>query len=174
MPIIESFSPITRGSGSPEGNVAAPVGSIYTDTAATNGAIRWIKTSGTGNTGWRVEHGDTGWRNVRSLISPEPTGGTIDIRRHGADISVALDALAISGDGTYVQFAFLLPAGLRPDRALYLPLSPVVTADATGGVRVQSNGTVTIYGTSGKSRATGAIRFLTGESWPSILPGTPL
>ena len=42
-----------RGTGSPEGKVSAPVGSVYTDTAATNGAIRWIKTSGTGNTGWR-------------------------------------------------------------------------------------------------------------------------
>ena len=40
-----------RGTGSPEGKVAAPVGSTYTDTAATNGAIRWIKTSGTGATG---------------------------------------------------------------------------------------------------------------------------
>lgn len=163
-----------RGTGSPEGKVAAPVGAIYTDTAAINGAIRWIKASGTGSTGWRAEYGDTGWRNIRSLISPEPSSGTIDIRRNGADISVALDALAISGDGTYVQFPFLLPAGLRPDRALYLPLSPVVTADAAGGVRVQSNGTVTIYGTFGKSRATGSIRFMTGESWPSVLPGAPV
>ena len=36
---VSSFT----GTGSPEGKVAAPVGSIYTDTAATNGAIRWIK-----------------------------------------------------------------------------------------------------------------------------------
>lgn len=47
------------GTGSPEGNVSAPVGSIYTDTAATNGAIRWVKASGTGNTGWRNDYGDT-------------------------------------------------------------------------------------------------------------------
>ena len=48
-----------QGHGSPNGVVAAPVGSIYTDLAATNGAIRWIKTSGTENTGWKVEYGDT-------------------------------------------------------------------------------------------------------------------
>lgn len=48
-----------RGTGSPEGKVAAPVGSVYTDTAATNGSIRWIKASGTGSTGWRDDYGDT-------------------------------------------------------------------------------------------------------------------
>ena len=31
-----------RGTGMPEGNVKASVGTYYTDTAATNGAIRWI------------------------------------------------------------------------------------------------------------------------------------
>src|SRR5699024_1181871 len=66
--------PVTRvGTGSPEGKVSAPVGSIYTDSAATNGAIRWIKSSGAGNTGWMVEYGYTGWRNLRSAISPAPT-----------------------------------------------------------------------------------------------------
>ena len=37
------------GSGSPEGVVTAPVGSLYTDT--TNGVL-YIKETGTGNTGW--------------------------------------------------------------------------------------------------------------------------
>ena len=53
-----------EGVGSPEGKVAAPVGSIYTDSSATAGAIRWIKTSGTGTIGWRVEYGDTGLRDL--------------------------------------------------------------------------------------------------------------
>lgn len=52
--------PITRtGTGSPEGQISAPVGSVYTDTAATNGSVRWIKASGTGATGWRDYYGDT-------------------------------------------------------------------------------------------------------------------
>ena len=73
------------GTGSPEGNVAAPIGSVYTDTAATNGAIRWIKTSGTGNTGWRVEYGDTGWRDISDNIDTSTldieSGGHVRIRR---------------------------------------------------------------------------------------------
>jgi hypothetical protein len=38
--------------GSPEGTVAAGVGSIYTDSTGSAGAILYIKESGTGNTGW--------------------------------------------------------------------------------------------------------------------------
>lgn len=49
------------GSGFPEGVVTAPVGSVYEDTAGTNGAYFWIKKIGSGNTGWRILHGDTGW-----------------------------------------------------------------------------------------------------------------
>lgn len=54
------------GTGSPEGVITAPVGTRYTDTAATNGAVEWIKFSGAGNTGWRVVYGDTGRRAVFS------------------------------------------------------------------------------------------------------------
>ena len=55
---------IRRGTGSPEGVVTATVGMKWIDTAATNGAIEWVKASGAGNTGWKVVYGDTGWRTV--------------------------------------------------------------------------------------------------------------
>ena len=50
-----------RGTGMPNGRVTAPIGTTYVDTVATNGAIKWMKTSNTGNEGWKVIHGDTGW-----------------------------------------------------------------------------------------------------------------
>lgn len=40
---------VVNGSGTPNGVLTAEIGQIYTDTA--NGNV-WIKTSGTGNTGW--------------------------------------------------------------------------------------------------------------------------
>lgn len=64
---VDARVPIT-GTGFPNGVVSAPVGSTYIDTAATNGAIEWKKATGTGNTGWVVSVGDTGWRNIASLI----------------------------------------------------------------------------------------------------------
>jgi collagen-like protein 5 len=56
--------------GQPNGRVAAPPGSTYTDTAVTCGAVKWIKMWGTGNTGWTVLYGDTGWRDIKSLLDP--------------------------------------------------------------------------------------------------------
>ena len=56
-----------HGTGMPNGKVVAPVGTTYVDTAVTNGALKWIKQSGTGNTGWKVLIGDTGWRTLKSV-----------------------------------------------------------------------------------------------------------
>lgn len=53
-----------HGTGMPNGKVAAPVGTTYVDTAATNGALKWIKRTGTDNQGWEVLTGDTGWRTL--------------------------------------------------------------------------------------------------------------
>ena len=54
-----------RGTGMPNGVVEAPIGTNYIDTAKTNGALKWIKTTDGGNTGWKVLIGDTGWRNLK-------------------------------------------------------------------------------------------------------------
>lgn len=53
-----------HGTGMPNGKVTAPVGTTYVDTEATNGALKWIKRTGTDNQGWEVLTGDTGWRTL--------------------------------------------------------------------------------------------------------------
>ena len=53
-----------HGTGMPNGKVTAPVGTTYVDTAATNGALKWIKRTRTDNQGWEVLTGDTGWRTL--------------------------------------------------------------------------------------------------------------
>lgn len=53
-----------HGTGMPNGKVSAPVGTTYVDTAVTNGALKWIKRSGTDSQGWEVLTGDTGWRTL--------------------------------------------------------------------------------------------------------------
>ena len=50
-----------RGTGMPNGVVEAPIGTTYIDKNKTNGALKWIKTTDGGNTGWKVAEGDTGW-----------------------------------------------------------------------------------------------------------------
>ena len=43
---------VLSGAGTPEGNVAAPVGSLYLRTNGGANTCLYIKESGTGNTGW--------------------------------------------------------------------------------------------------------------------------
>ena len=59
-----------HGTGMPNGKVTAPVGTTYVDTAVTSGALKWIKRQGSGNQGWEVLTGDTGWRtlNIKSKL----------------------------------------------------------------------------------------------------------
>lgn len=61
IPIPDNVGHEIRGTGSPEGRIAAEIGTTYVDVNVTNGALKWIKQSGSDNTGWKVIHGDTGW-----------------------------------------------------------------------------------------------------------------
>ena len=67
LPLPENVGHEIRGTGSPEGRIAAEIGTTYVDVSVTNGALKWIKESGNGNTGWRVLIGDTGWRTLNSV-----------------------------------------------------------------------------------------------------------
>ena len=67
LPIPENVGIEIRGTGSPEGRITAEIGTTYVDVNVTNGALKWIKESGNGNTGWRVLIGDTGWRTLNSV-----------------------------------------------------------------------------------------------------------
>lgn len=53
-----------HGQGMPNGKVVAPASTTYVDTNVTNGALKWIKRTGTDNQGWEVLTGDTGWRTL--------------------------------------------------------------------------------------------------------------
>ena len=55
------------GEGMPNGKVDGTIGQTYVDTRKTNGALKWIKRTPSGNQGWAVLDGDTGWKNVNIL-----------------------------------------------------------------------------------------------------------
>ena len=54
------------GEGMPNGKVEGKLGQTYVDTAKTNGALKWIKRTPSGNTGWAVLDGDTGWKTLNT------------------------------------------------------------------------------------------------------------
>ncbi len=67
LPLPTNVGQEIRGTGSPEGRITAEIGTTYVDVNVTNGALKWIKESGNGNTGWRVLIGDTGWRTLNAV-----------------------------------------------------------------------------------------------------------
>lgn len=67
LKVLEAKNWEIHGRGMPNGVVTAPIGTTYVDEAVTNGALKWIKKSGTGNTGWEVLIGDTGWKIIPSV-----------------------------------------------------------------------------------------------------------
>ena len=162
-----------RGTGSPEGKLSAPVGSIYTDTAATNGAIRWVKTSGTGNTGWRVEYGDTGWRNISSLMT-NGWGGSVYIRRINASVELRAEGLIRSETSHTIM---TLPAGFLPDPAAgYGFRFALHQADPTASqtrFRILSNILTTIDSPTVPGPYYGTAVWTISGVWPATLPGIP-
>lgn len=55
------------GEGMPNGKVEGTLGQTYVDTRKTNGALKWIKRTASGNQGWAVLDGDTGWKALNVL-----------------------------------------------------------------------------------------------------------
>ena len=63
-PTPSTSSSELTGTGMPNGKVEGKLGQTYVDTAKTNGALKWIKRTPSGNTGWAVLDGDTGWKTL--------------------------------------------------------------------------------------------------------------
>lgn len=95
LPLPDNVGHEIRGTGSPEGRITAEIGTTYVDVNVTNGALKWIKESGNGNTGWKVLIGDTGWRTLKalSLVTVKNKTSEVKIRRVNNLVSLALGGL---------------------------------------------------------------------------------
>ena len=166
-----------RGTGSPEGKVAAPVGSVYTDTAATNGAIRWVKTSGTGATGWRVSDGDTGWRDISATVSKYKSGN-LYLRRTQNIVYLYSHNLDLTERTVWQSLGTILPSGFRPFRMMdsRVPLTQGSASSGVVNVRLQKYDWGAYY-LDGHQSHSGGMYFqdswATEQTWPPTLPGTP-
>ena len=161
-----------RGTGSPEGKIAAPVGSIYTDTAATNGAIRWIKASGTGNTGWRVEYGDTGVRDISHLLLN--SSGSISIQRIGQVVYLnAKGIVPASTLGSGASFLDVLPVGFRPLERRDFAAMSVIREGVSRSMYQFPTGAMGVWVPSTSDKYFFQHSWPTSGAWPTNLPGTP-
>ena len=92
LKVLEAKQWEIHGRGLPNGVVTAPVGTTYVDEAVTNGALKWIKKSGTGNTGWEVLIGDTGWKILPSVS--KLGGSYVKVRRVNNVVSYQFGGLS--------------------------------------------------------------------------------
>jgi hypothetical protein len=185
-----SGTQIRYGTGFPEGIVTAPVGSIYIGKSVTNGASSWIKKSGTGNTGWQVLEGDTGWRNINSLLGSfwQSGVGAFAVRRIGATVFVRVDGVKVAASPTGARISarsltdnmwptgfkqsswggFLSSASLASFPGNVLPMA----TPSDLGVRVFGAGLSSTGNWTLDDYIAFQYQYATNEAWPTTLPGT--
>ncbi len=164
-----------QGSGSPEGVVTADPGVRYVDTLVTNGALEWTKMSGSGNTGWKVTKGDTGWRLVVAAGAfAGRTTSQVKVRRINDEVEVQLYEAASGGvAGTHTLYDFgSTTQGFRAG-TVGGPSMCITNAGAplAGSVLYVSGWLVVLKAaTTDVHRA--LSRYSTADAWPAVLPGT--
>lgn len=80
------------GAGIPEGKVEGTLGQTYVDLRKTNGAVKWIKTTDSGKTGWAVLYGDTGWKTLN--IASKLGASYLKVRRLNNQVSFQFGGLS--------------------------------------------------------------------------------
>ena len=166
-----------RGEGFPTNRpdlAASPIGTIYTDTIATCGAVRWIKTAA----GWKVEYGNTGWRKVPMETSAV---SQIYVLRDAERVWIRFERSPASN--TAVNGEMLVTAANLGNEFLPKPFAAITVTSQTNGQVAVLTGSQ--QGTNARGiilRAVGGIpSYLacdtsyapTSDAWPTTLPGTP-
>lgn len=185
-----------HGTGMPNGKVTAPVGTTYVDTAVTSGALKWIKRQGSGNQGWEVLTGDTGWRtlNIKSKLG----NSYLKVRRKNDTVTYQFGGLSWGWFGVirrggvgyeaqgsdrerncYILGLGGVPVGFRSEGSLIgniyndkgVPYGTWYLGGAgdSNMLRFQFTDPVPTDRDIGDIRVS-SISYLTSEPWPSVLP----
>ncbi len=172
---VSSITRLFEGVGQPEGVVAAPIGSRYIDTTASSGAVEWLKVSGVNsndNTGWFLLFGDTGWRNVSTMVDKRGSAivNSALLRRVGDVVDLYLD-LKTPTNTTSPWMVLTLPSGFLPGFSRYGALQDNNEAAATSTL-VSSAGIVNLYGIVSAKTDRFSGLWTTKNPWPTVLPGS--
>ena len=185
-----------HGTGMPNGKVSAPVGTTYVDTAVTNGALKWIKRSGTDSQGWEVLTGDTGWRTLtivsklgNSYLKVRRKNDTVMyqfgglswgwfgiVRRGGAGYQVQPSdrerncyILGLNGVPVGFRSEFSLIGGIYNDKGVSYGTWYLGGVGDSNMLRFQFTDPVPTDRDIGDIRVS-SISYLTSEPWPTRLP----
>lgn len=185
-----------HGQGMPNRKVSAPVGTTYVDTVATNGALKWIKRSGTDSQGWEVLTGDTGWRTLtivsklgNSYLKVRRKNDTVMyqfgglswgwfgiVRRGGAGYQVQPSdrerncyILGLNGVPVGFRSEFSLIGGIYNDKGVPYGTWYLGGVGDSNMLRFQFTDPVPTDRDIGDIRVS-SISYLTSEPWPTRLP----
>jgi hypothetical protein len=173
-PIATNGAVHLSGTGSPEGVVTAAPGSTWLQTDSTTdyrGFMVWRKNSGTGNTGWGVETGDTGIRAVTTMGANYT--GTFWVRREGQTVVCSFIATA-TGAGGY-DALFTVPSGFRHAQQRIYGACKNTTADKSVIVQADSatNNVIVQATVAASDILVGTLTWHAAvATWPSSLPGS--
>lgn len=143
----------TVGTGSPEGVVTADPGWQYTDTTATGRAVRWIKASGAGNTGWRPVY--SGWRRPVTPRDCELVAATFTASAGGTSRHTVIqwDSAATT---RYSTVAVYIPEGVAAVDTFMRVITPDFASETAGNTaqiradhQLLSDGTTPVTNGSG-------------------------
>ena len=192
---VDSSSPrILKGTGFPNGVVSASTGSIYIDTAVTNGASSWIKKSGAGNTGWQVLEGNTGWRRLESYLntdyfSPAQTDTQYILIRRMGNAVFFRGRLSTTASTTSTSRGVFTASGINAlvgfrESAAFTPIVQLTASNGWGAPSTALMRSAIGQGSGSITDAFEAAQFASGlnisvltswstlEPWPTTLPGT--
>ena len=185
-----------HGTGFLNGKVSAPVGTTYVDTNVTNGALKWIKRSGTDSQGWEVLTGDTGWRTLtivsklgNSYLKVRRKNDTVMyqfgglswgwfgiVRRGGAGYQVQPSdrerncyILGLNGVPVGFRSEFSLIGGIYNDKGVPYGTWYLGGVGDSNMLRFQFTDPVPTDRDIGDIRVS-SISYLTSEPWPTRLP----
>ena len=169
------------GTGTPEGVVTAAPGSTWLQTDSTTdvkGWIRWVKASGTGNTGWVAgPEADTGWRSLDATAFGVDTGkltlGKCHLRRVGPQVFLSFYGAKVGTSGATIA---VVPAGFRPADAddTYAQVRNFTSKLDAGISNVNTVGQIN-WDSAGLTDGNFYIvtcTFAVTAAWPSSLPGS--
>ncbi|MBK8168327.1 MAG: hypothetical protein IPK64_20455 [bacterium] len=176
------------GTGSPEGVVTAAPGSTWLQTDATTdvkGWIRWIKATGTGNTGWQVgPEADAGWRDISSLlntgVAKSASSGAAALCRTGDVVQVHFNVTISAGSVTQLTSG-ALPTGFRPSSKVPIGIVGVSTASSADaslgttaalGYYAQASPIRLTASAPNPGTVTWTASWITDDAWPASLPGS--
>ena len=161
----------------PNGVVSAAPGTIYRDTAGTNGAWLWIKKVGTNNQGWVVLDGNTGRRNISALLPatlPNTNASWPTIMwRDGNKVTVAGNSAPTV---TSAINALTVPLGFRQPASDWVggATGLVLAGTVRGGLWMEAN-VLKFASTSTGAHHRWSISWDTFDPWPvGALPGNPV